>query len=79
MGMQATQELRQRQSLATIEVRGPKDFLKLGIQQLAAVTEVHDLHGLLQADLGPPVLVIHNELNDIEESPWLTACRTLLN
>ena len=42
--MQAVQELGEREQLAAVEVRRPKDLLELGVQQGSAVPQVHDLY-----------------------------------
>lgn len=42
-GMQAVQELGERQQLAAVEVRSAKHLLQLVVQLCAAVPQVHDL------------------------------------
>jgi len=72
--MQAAEKLCQAESLATVEVTRPKHLLKLGIELCPAVPEVHDLQRFLKADAACAFLVIHHELNNIEQSTWLVTC-----
>lgn len=75
--MQAAEKLCQAECLATVEVAGPKNLLKLGIKLGPAVPQIHDLQGFLEADAACALLVIHHKLNNIEQASWLITCRAV--
>ena len=72
--MQAVQELRQCERFSTVEIRCPKDLFQLRIQQLPTISEVHDLHGLLQRYCPFALLVVHEKLHNIEQAARLIPC-----
>mmetsp|Transcript_30777 Transcript_30777/g.91461 ORF Transcript_30777/g.91461 Transcript_30777/m.91461 type:complete len:265 (-) Transcript_30777:315-1109(-) len=74
IGLEAVQELGQREKLPAVEVARAKDLLKLVVELRTPVPQVHDLHCFLQADEPAAILVVHDELDDVKEAARLVAC-----